>query len=147
MIRTLFAVLWTIIHTFRINSSTEESLTACFFHTEHKLSNSDDVDILKLRFIQYDTYYNGCFHLKQKKNEINICTPLIVIKKHHCNLNSWFERYLRFYEQSFTLSGLIPVQKSPLQRVFFTQNTNYLILMMWIYSNCASYNMIHTTMV
>ena len=50
-------------HNFQFNSSTEGSLSKCLFETAHNASNFTDVDALRFRLVQHDTwyiwYYNG----------------------------------------------------------------------------------------
>ena len=44
---------------FQFNSSLEGSLSQCLLDTAHNASNSKDVDNLKFRLNNYDTFYNG----------------------------------------------------------------------------------------
>ena len=59
MIQLLFTILRTISHNFQFNSSTEGSLSKYTIETAHGVSNSTDVDALKFRQVQYDTFYGG----------------------------------------------------------------------------------------
>ena len=47
-------------HNFRFYFQyTDDSISKCLFETAHSASNSTEVDTLKFRFVQYDTFYNG----------------------------------------------------------------------------------------
>ena len=58
VIQLLFSIPRIISHNFQFNSSTEGSLK-CLFETAHGASRSTDVDALKFRLVQYDTFYGG----------------------------------------------------------------------------------------
>ena len=58
VIQSLFSILRTISHTFRVDS-TEGSLSKGLLETAHSVSSSTDVDALKFRLVQYDKIYGG----------------------------------------------------------------------------------------
>ena len=59
MIQLLFSIFRTISHNSLFNSTTERFLAKCVFKTAHSESSSTDVDALKFRLVQYDTFYGG----------------------------------------------------------------------------------------
>ena len=59
VIQTLLSILITISHDFQFISCKEGSLSKVLFGTAHSASNSTDVDVLKFRLLQYDTFYKG----------------------------------------------------------------------------------------
>ena len=60
VIQLLLPILSTIGHNFQFNSSTEDSISKCLFEiAQLDASNSTDVDTLKFRLVQYDTFCNG----------------------------------------------------------------------------------------
>ena len=59
VIQLLFSILRTISHNFQFNSSMEGSLSKLLFETAHSASSSTDVDALKFRLVEYDTFYGG----------------------------------------------------------------------------------------
>ena len=72
VIQTFLPILITISHDFQLISCMEGSLSKVLFRTEHSVSNSTDMDVLKFRLVQYDTFYKG-----QIKQDVSECLMML----------------------------------------------------------------------
>ena len=73
VIQLLFSILKTTSHNFQFHSSTEGSISKFLFDTAHSASSSTDVDALKFRLIQYDTFYGG-----EKQEDASECLTMLI---------------------------------------------------------------------
>ena len=72
VIQTLLPILITIRHEFQFISCMEGSLSNVLFGTAHSASNSTDVDVIKFRLVQYDTFYKG-----QIQQDVSECLMML----------------------------------------------------------------------
>ena len=73
VIQLLFSILRTINHNFQFNSIIEGSLSKFLFKTAHSASSSTDVDALRYRLVQYDTFYGG-----QSQQDSSECLMMLI---------------------------------------------------------------------
>ena len=73
VIQLLFSILRTISHNFQFNSSAEGSISKFLFEIARSPSSSTDVDALKLRMVQYDTFYSG-----EQQEDASECLMMLI---------------------------------------------------------------------
>ena len=73
VIQLLFSILRTISQNFQFNSSTEGSISKFLFEIACSASSSTDVDALKFRLIQYDTFYSG-----KQREDASECLMMLI---------------------------------------------------------------------